>query len=145
MSADSESRRRLYGFILFSVIEETIIAIIAFVILLIFFAPLLIAGMVIVAIGLALFTVVKIYFYWSSAKIPVYDPLKGQEGYALTDFQHTESGTWEGMVMVLGENWRAQASESIAKNARVWVLGITGLTLLVDTQPRELEILDTRS
>ena len=47
--------------------------------------------------------------------------------------------------MVRGEHWRAQASESIAKNARVWVLGITGLTLLVDTQPRELEILDTRS
>ena len=134
MSSDSNSRRRLYGFILFNIIEEAIISIIAFVILMIFFPNLLIPGMVVVTIGLVLFTAVKIYTYWTSATIPVYDPLIGQEGKAVTDFQQTDSGNWEGMVMVRGEHWKAQASEEIVKNAQVWVLSISGLTLLVGTQ-----------
>ncbi len=46
MSTTKKSRRRLYGFILFNVIEETIIAIIAFVILLVFFHSLLVPGMI---------------------------------------------------------------------------------------------------
>jgi membrane-bound ClpP family serine protease len=139
MNSNLNSRRRLYGFILFNVIEEAIIAIIAFVILLIFFPSLLVPGMVIVAIGLALFTAVKIYSYWTSATIPVYDPLIGQEGKASTAFYPTKAGNWEGMVVIRGEHWKAQANEPIAKNACVWVLGITGLTLLVGTQSEKVK------
>ena len=139
MCSDSNSRRRLYGFILFNVIEEAIIAIIAFVILLIFFPNLLVLGMVVVAVGLALFTAVKIYSYWTSATIPVYDPVIGQEGIAVTDFQQTEVDKWEGQVMVRGEYWKAQASEAIAKNTQVWVGNIIGLTLVVGTQQENKE------
>ena len=139
MSSDSNSRRRLYGFIIFNVIEEAIIAIIAFVILLIFFPNLLVPGMVIVAFGLALFTAVKIYSYWTSATIPVYDPLIGQEGKAVADFQQTDVDNWEGQVLVRGEYWKAQAAEAIVKNAQVWVRDISGLTLLVGTQQENKE------
>jgi membrane-bound ClpP family serine protease len=95
--------------------------------------------MIVVAIGLALFTAVKIYSYWTSATIPVEDPLIGQEGTTTTDFHQTETGTWEGMVVVRGEHWKARAAEAITKNVCVWVLDITGLTLLVRTQREEVK------
>ena len=141
MKSKSNSRRRLYGFIIFNIIEEAIIAIIAFVLLLIFFPTLLVPGMVIVAIGLILFTAVKIYTYWTSATIPVYDPLIGQEGSATIDFHQTEAGYWEGMVVVRGEHWKAQATEAVAKHACVSVLDITGLTLLVKIQREKVKTL----
>jgi membrane-bound ClpP family serine protease len=137
MNTNRQSRRRLYGFILFNIIEETIIAIIAFILLYIFFPTLLAPGMLIVAVGLVLFTLVKIYSYWSSATIPVYDPLIGQEGIALTEFQQKEGGNWEGKVVVCGEHWKAQASEPIVQNSAILVLGITGLTLIVGTIPKK--------
>jgi len=136
MRASENSRRRLYGFILFNVIEEVIIAIIAFIILFVFLPTLLVPGMIIVAIGLFLFTLVKIYSYWSSATIPVYDFMIGQEGKAITTFDK-EGDFWEGKVVVRGENWKAQASEIIVQDARIWVHGIIGLTLMVGTQPEK--------
>ncbi len=56
----------------------------------------------------------------------------GQEGMTLTEFKKI-GDNWEGKVIVRGENWRAQASEAIDLNTRIWVHGITGLTLLVKT------------
>ncbi len=129
-----KSRRRLYAFILFNIIEEVIIAIIAFIILFIFLPQFLVLGMTIVAIGLAGFTMVKIYSYWSSSSIPVYDPLIGQQGTALTSF-FREGTLWKGKVSVRGEEWKAQAKEAIIKNSQIWVLGISGLTLVVSTTP----------
>jgi membrane-bound ClpP family serine protease len=126
----------LYGFILFNVIEEAIIAIIAFIILFTFLPQFLFLGMLIVAIGLACFTGVKIYSYWSSSSIPVYDPLIGQQGIALTDFLK-EGELWKGKVVVRGEEWKAQAEEAIAENCQIWVHGLLGLTLIVSTNPED--------
>jgi membrane-bound ClpP family serine protease len=139
MSEKKHSRRRLYGFILFNILEETIIAVIAFVLLFVFLPSFLIPGMIVVAIGLVLFTLVKIYSYWSSARIPVYDPLIGEEGMALTEFQSEEEKVWLGKVIVRGETWKAQANDPIANNTRIWVHGITGLTLHVKTKPIDPE------
>ncbi|MFW9934689.1 MAG: NfeD family protein [Candidatus Thorarchaeota archaeon] len=132
MSAQEKDRHRLYGFILFSVIEETIIAIIAFIILFVLLPSFLILGMVIVTIGLVIFSLVKIYSYWSSTTIPVYDPLINQEGTALTEFIK-KGDHWEGTVVVRGERWKARANEMIAPNTRVWVFELKGLTLCVRT------------
>ncbi len=132
MSTQEKDLRRLYGFILFSVIEEAIIAIIAFIILFVFLPSFLISGMIIVTIGLVIFSLVKIYSYWSSTKIPVYDPLINQEGTALTEFSK-KGDHWVGTVVVRGERWKAQANEMIAPNTRIWVYDLKGLTLCVRT------------
>ncbi|TRO55824.1 hypothetical protein E2P64_06590 [Candidatus Bathyarchaeota archaeon] len=139
MSNKQTSRRRLFGFILFNILEEAIIALIAFVLLLVFLPSFLIPGMIIVGIGLVLFTLVKIYSYWSSSSIPVYDPLIGQQGTAITEFQTGTNERWIGKVIVRGETWKAQSSEVITKNTRIWVHGINGLTLLVNTTPLDPE------
>ncbi len=145
MSANGKSRRRLYGFILFNVIEEAIIAIIAFIILHVFMPSLLIPGMIIVAIGLVIFTLVKIYSYWTSANIPVYDPLIGQEGVALTEFRRTEGEYWEGQVLVRGEYWRAKAEVAIPQNTRILVLSLSGLTLVVGMMSKKPQSLEEAS
>lgn len=136
MTKEKKSRSRLYSFVLFNVIEESIIAIIAFILLTVFAPFLLIPGMIIVAVGLVIFTTVKIYYYWTSSSIPVYDPLIGQEGTALIDFQETELGSWTGKIRVRGEEWKAQADEAITRSSRVWVLRVEGLSVYVTiTQP----------
>ncbi len=134
MSHGDKSKRQLYGFILYNVIEEASIAIIAFIILFTFLPQFLLLGMAIIAIGLACFTLVKIYLYWSSSSIPVYDPLIGQQGVALTDFFKT-GDLWKGKVVVRGEEWKAQAKEAITKNCQIWVRGLSGLTLIVSAEP----------
>ena len=138
MNAKAKSRRRLYGFIVFNVIEEAIIAIIAFIILWVFLPTLLVPGMVAVAVGLVLFTLVKIYSYWTSASIPVYDPLIGEEGISLIEFKKSEGPVWEGQVLVRGEYWKAESKEAIPENTRVWVYGLLGLTLIVGTSSEGL-------
>ncbi|MHA2313829.1 MAG: NfeD family protein [Candidatus Hermodarchaeia archaeon] len=125
------SRRRLYGFIIINVIEEIIIASIAFILLSVFAPWLLLPGMIAVAFGLIIFTLVKIYSYWTSAYIPVYDPLIGQEGVALIDFREIKSNVWVGKVRVRGEVWNAQAQEPILLNSPILVKGVEGLTLQV--------------
>ena len=55
---EKRSRKRLYGFIIINVIEEVIIASIAFVILSVFVPWLLLPGMIAVAFGLLIFTLV---------------------------------------------------------------------------------------
>ena len=137
MNPDENARRRLYGFIVFNIIEEAIIAIIAFVILFVFFPTFLIPGMIIVAIGLGVFTLLKIYSYWTSATIPVYDPLIGQEGISRTVFIKSGNGRWKGQVLVRGEQWKAESEEPITENTRIWVYGISGLTLVVGTVSKE--------
>lgn len=132
MSAQEKDRRRLYGFILFNITEEAIIAIIAFILLFVFLPNFLIPGMIIVTVGLVIFTLVKIYLYWSSTTIPVYDPLIGHEGTALTEFSN-KGDHWEGIVVVQGEKWKARANEWIASNTRVLVYELNGLTLCVRT------------
>ncbi|MFX0168773.1 MAG: NfeD family protein [Candidatus Hodarchaeota archaeon] len=127
---ENARKKRLVTFILFNVIEEAIIAVIAFI-LLINLAPFyIIPGMSIVVIGLLLFTLVKIYTYWSSASIPVYDPLIGQAGVTLTDFIQDHSG-WFGKVQVRGEVWKARAQEPLVIGAAIRVDRIEGLTLQV--------------
>jgi membrane-bound ClpP family serine protease len=121
----------LKSFIVFNIIEESILAIIAFIILMSLAPSYLVPGMAIVAIGLVIFTLVKIYFYRSSVAIPVYDPLIQQPGVSLTDFLKDEGGVWRGRVQVRGEVWKAQALESIPKNSTIWVQSVEGLTLFV--------------
>lgn len=125
------SRRRLYGFIIINVVEEVIIASIAFILLSVFVPWLLLPGMIVVAFGLVIFTLVKIYSYWTSAYIPVYDPLIGQEGVALIDFREIKSNVWVGKVRVCGEVWNAQTHELILQNSLILVKGVEGLTLKV--------------
>jgi membrane-bound ClpP family serine protease len=137
MTKEKKSRSRLYGFILFNVIEEVIIASIAFILLSVFASFFLIPGMIIVGVGLVIFTAFKIYYYWTSTSIPVYDPLIGKEGVALIDFKETELGSWNGKVRVQGEEWKAQANEAILHNSRVWVHRVEGLSLYVTTTPPE--------
>ena len=137
MKKENRSRSRLYSFILFNVIEESIIAIIAFILLSVFLPFLLIPGMIIVAVGLAIFTAVKIYLYWTSSSIPVYDPLIGHEGIALIDFKETGVGSWIGKIRVRGEEWKAQADEAITRNSRVWVRRVEGLSVFVTGTPPE--------
>lgn len=128
---EKRSRKRLYGFIIINVIEEVIIASIAFVILSVFVPWLLLPGMIAVAFGLLIFTLVKIYSYWTSAYIPVYDPLIGQEGVALSDFREIKSNVWAGKVRVRGEVWNAQTQHQIHQNSPILVKGVDGLTLKV--------------
>ncbi len=130
-----ESRSRLYGFIIFSIIEESIIGVIAFVILFVFIPSLLIPGMIIVIVGLVIFSLIKIYYYQSSSSIPVYDPLVGREGIALTDFKQIRQDCWEGKVAVHSEHWKARATVYIPRNSRVWVESIERLVLNVSTTP----------
>ncbi len=135
MPENLKSRRGLYTFILLSVLEEVIIGFIAFILLLIFLPVLLIPGMMVVGIGLVIFTLIKIYTYWTSSSIPVYDPMIGQEGTALSDFQQSNSDHWIGKVLVRGEHWNAQSQQAIKKNSQIWVYAITGLTLIVKPTP----------
>ncbi|MFX1341932.1 MAG: NfeD family protein [Promethearchaeota archaeon] len=128
---EKRSRKRLYGFIIFNVIEEVIIASIAFVVLSVFVPWLILPGMIVVAFGLVIFTLVKIYSYWTSANIPVYDPLIGQEGVALSDFREIKSDVWVGKVRVRGEVWNAQTQDQIHQNSPILVKGVDGLTLNV--------------
>lgn len=128
---EKRSRRRLYGFIIINVIEEVIIASIAFVVLSVFAPGLILPGMIVVAIGLVIFTLVKIYFYWTSAYIPVYDPLIGQEGVTLSEFREITSNVWVGKVRVRGEVWNAQAQNQIHQSSPILVQGVDGLTLKV--------------
>jgi membrane-bound ClpP family serine protease len=128
---EKRSRRRLYGFIIINVIEEVIIASIAYVVLSVFVPWSLLPGMIVVAFGLVIFTLVKIYSYWTSAYIPVYDPLIGQEGVALSDFREIKANVWVGRVQVRGEVWNAQAQNQIHQNSPILVQGIDGLTLKV--------------
>ena len=125
------SRRRLYGFIIFNIVEEIIIASIAFILLSVFVPWFLLPGMIVVAFGLVIFTLVKIYSYWTSAYIPVYDPLIGQEGVALIDFREIKSNVWVGKVRVRGEVWNAQTQDPIPQNSPIIVKGVEGLTLQV--------------
>ncbi|MDO8125131.1 MAG: NfeD family protein [Candidatus Hermodarchaeota archaeon] len=128
---EKRSRRRLYGFIIINVIEEAIIATIAFVVLSVFVPWLILPGMIVVVFGLVIFTLVKIYSYWTSAYIPVYDPLIGQEGVALSDFREIKSDVWVGRVRVRGEVWNAQSQNQIRQNSPILVEGVDGLTLKV--------------
>jgi len=128
---EKRSRKRLYGFIIINVIEEVIIASIAFVVLYIFVPWLILPGMIVVAFGLVIFSLVKIYSYWTSTNIPVYDPLIGQEGVALSDFREIKSDVWVGKVRVRGEVWNAQTQDQIHQNSPILVKGIDGLTLNV--------------
>ncbi len=136
MSQEKKSRRRLYGFIIINVIEEVIIASIAFVVLSVFVPWLLLPGMIVVAFGLVIFTLVKIYSYWTSAYIPVYDPLIGQEGVALSDFREIKANVWVGKVRVRGEVWNAQTQDRIHQNSPILVKGVDGLTLQVALKER---------
>jgi membrane-bound ClpP family serine protease len=43
----------------------------------------------------------------------------------------------EGTVFVRGEYWRARATESVAADERVVILGVTGLELTVRRAPPE--------
>lgn len=131
---EKKSRSRLYGFILFSVIEEGIIGIIAFILLLVFLPSLLIPGIIVVGMGLVVFTLIKIYYYQSSTSIPVEDPMIGLEGTALIDFLKVAPNRWEGKILVRGEHWKAQADIPISQNAIVKVIRMKGLTLFV-TKP----------
>lgn len=137
---NSKSRSRLYGFIIFSIIEESIIGIIAFVILFVFIPSMLIPGMIIAIVGLAIFTLIKIYYYKSSSSIPVYDPLIGREGIALADFRQIHQDYWEGQVAVRGETWKARATVYIPRNSRVWVESIERLVLNVSITPKLEEV-----
>ncbi|MFX0077891.1 MAG: NfeD family protein [Candidatus Hermodarchaeota archaeon] len=128
---EKQSRKRLYGFIIINVIEEVIIASIAFVVLSVFVPWLILPGMIVVAFGLAIFTLVKIYSYWTSAYIPIYDPLIGQEGVALSDFRKIKLDVWVGKVRVRGEAWNAQSQDQIHQNSPILVEGVDGLTLKV--------------
>lgn len=134
-SKGKANRSRLKTFILFNIIEESIIAIIAFIILTSVAPAFLIPGMMIVTIGLVIFTLVKIYLYRSSVGIPVYDPLIDQAGISQTDFVEVEVevGVWRGKVKVRGEVWKAEAQEPILKDSTIWVRGVEGLTLHVTT------------
>lgn len=137
MSTEGQpNRSRLKSFILFNIIEESIIAGIAFILLVSLAPSFLVPGMVIVAIGLLIFTLVKIYFYRSSLHIPVYDPLIGQAGMALAEFIEDQEGVWHGKVQVRGEVWKAQAQERIVDSMMIWVQGLEGLTLLVTTSKK---------
>lgn len=127
------NRSRLKKFIIFNIIEESILAVIAFIILTALIPSYLVPGMAIVAIGLVIFTLMKIYFYRSTAAIPVYDPLIQQPGISLMDFIEDEGGAWRGRVQVRGEVWKAQALEAIPENTAIRVQSVEGLTLLVTT------------
>ena len=130
---EKPNRSRLKKFIIFNIIEESILAVIAFIILTALIPSYLVPGMAIVAIGLVIFTLMKIYFYRSTAAIPVYDPLIQQPGISLMDFIEDEGGAWRGRVQVRGEVWKAQALEAIPENTAIRVQSVEGLTLLVTT------------
>ena len=129
--AKEKPRRPLFGFILFSVIEEAIIGIIAFVIIIVFIPLYLVPASIVVVIGLGIFTAVKIYFFTKSTEIPVEDPIIGKEALALDDFNQRSEATWEGQVRLRGEIWQARAGTPIHRNAILIVISLEGLLLRV--------------
>ncbi|MFX1475449.1 MAG: NfeD family protein [Promethearchaeota archaeon] len=126
-----ESRRSLLGFIIFSVIEEAVIGIVAFLVLSFFFPLLLIPGVICVSIGLAIFTIVKIHLYSTSRRLPVEDSLVGKTAIALEDFRQRSPNRWEGMIRVQGETWRALAEVKVSKGESLRVTALQGLVLRV--------------
>lgn len=125
------TRRELSGFILFSILEEAIIGLIAFVVIITLIPFLLIPGMISVAIGLVLFTIVKVYYFSTSTRIPVEDPVLGTIGIAATDFVPDQENQWKGKVRLRGELWRAQSNQAILQGTQVTVTRLEGLCLIV--------------
>ncbi len=69
-------------------------------------------------------------FHWKQSTGA--EQLVGSEGQLV---EPVESAGGKGMVLVHGELWRASASESIAKGARVRIRRVDGLTLTVEPFP----------
>ncbi|MFX1563914.1 MAG: NfeD family protein [Promethearchaeota archaeon] len=126
-----KTRGQLLAFILFSIIEEAIIGIIAFLAIL-FFAPfLLLPGVALIIIGLGLFTILKIYFFMSSGGIPIEHPVIGQVAIVLEDFS-IDTKQWSGKVRLRGEIWRAAAKTALTQGSTVRVIAVEGLCLFVE-------------
>ncbi len=136
----NKPRRELVSFILFSIIEETAIAGIAFILLFYFLPELLLPGMIIVGLGLVIFSLVKIYFFATSSSVPIEDPVLHQRAEALADFKQGEDNLWYGRVKVRGETWRAKTSTRIMKGEVATVQHIDGLYLILEKKrsPEEL-------
>lgn len=127
-----KTRSPLLAFIAFSIIEESIIGIIAFLAILFFVPFFLIPGMVCVVIGLGLFTILKIHFYKSSGSIPIEHPVVGQLAVVLEDFSKG-TNQWTGKVRLRGEIWRAAAKTHLIQGSTVRVVAVEGLCLLVQS------------
>jgi membrane protein implicated in regulation of membrane protease activity len=125
-------RRELVSFILFSVIEEAAIAAIAYILILFFLPELLLPGMIIVGIGLIVFSLAKIYFFTTSSRIPIEDPILHQIAEALIDFKQDEDSFWQGRVKVRGETWRAKSPTKIMKGETAMVQKIDGLYVIIE-------------
>jgi len=131
-NAGGEKRRKLLGFIVYSIVEEAAIGAAILLPLLIFAPSLLLFGMVVVAVGLAVFTAAKIYIYQSVAlAAPQSELLIGREAVAITDFEPAGGGTWTGLVRIYGEEWRAVADRPIARGERLLVTARKGLRIYV--------------
>jgi membrane protein implicated in regulation of membrane protease activity len=126
----NKKHNQLLGFIVFSVIEESIIGIIAFLAILIFIPFLLLPGVVCVIVGLGLFTTLKIYFYKSSSVIPIENHIVGQLALATEDFS-AGINRWTGKVRLRGEIWKAAANTPITQGSKVRVIAVEGLSLMV--------------
>jgi len=136
-STDKGVKRRrslLRAFIAFSILEESIIGIIAIIVILLFIPFLLFPGLICVIIGLGLFTVLKIHFFTSSSEIPIEHPVIGQLAIVLDDF-FASLNQWKGKVRLRGEIWRAVANTPIKKDSTVKVIDVEGLCLTVQPKP----------
>ncbi len=130
-STSEGSQRSLLGFVLFSMIEEAVIGVIALILIILFFPQFLILGVICIVVGLIIFTLVKIRLYSTSYNLPVDDLLIGKTAIALEDFRMKRSNHWEGTIRVQGETWRAESKVSALKGDALQVTAIAGLRLQV--------------
>ena len=131
-NAGREKRHKLLGFIIYSILEETAIGAAILLPLLILAPSLLLLGAVVVAIGLAVFTAVKVYIYLSvTSTAPRSEFLIGREAVAITDFEPAGGNTWTGLVRIYGEEWRAVADHPITRGERLLVTARKGLRIYV--------------
>ncbi len=126
-----KARSSLRAFIAFSVLEETIIGIVATIVIQLIIPFLLFPGLICVIVGLGLFTALKIHFFTSSSEIPIEHPVIGQLAIVLDDFS-TSLNQWKGKVRLRGEIWRAVAKTPLKKDIKVQVIAVEGLCLTVE-------------
>jgi membrane-bound ClpP family serine protease len=128
-------RQNLAAFVAFSVVEEAVIGATALVAIVLLVPQLILPAGICVVIGLAAFTIAKIYFFASSAAIPLDQGIVGQVVRATQDFRATSGGLWTGRIQAGGESWTAIADETISKDSFVQIVDIQGLRLRVVRVP----------
>ncbi|HET8850177.1 MAG TPA: nodulation protein NfeD [Marinobacter sp.] len=95
-----------------------------------------IGGTAVVAAGFILWTVVRFIGLRRQAPVSGAEQLAQETGRTLDDFQHN-GDLYRGHVQVGGERWNARSHSALVAGTQVRVMGMEGLTLLVEPGENE--------